>query len=111
MAMSKEQYLDSIRSNSAYPVYRGVIGTIAMLGYILAVFYGLAALVMGIGGMRTGFLYGLGILILGLILAALTFLMVRFFKEGALILADIGDSVTDANSRTLPDERASAASK
>lgn len=83
-----------------------MIGIIAFLGYILAGFSALGALISGIGGMRYSFLSGLGILIAGLIGAALIFFFARFWKEAALILADFGDSVTEANSRTQPDQPA-----
>jgi hypothetical protein len=49
--------------------------------------------------MSQSFMGGLAILVAGAINAALIFLLARFFKEAALILADIGDSTADANSR------------
>lgn len=98
---SKEQYLALIRSNSAYPVYRGFIGTIALLGYVLAGFAALGALTGGLASMSQSFMLGLAILVGGAIYAALLFLLTRFFKEAALILVDIGDSVADANSRAI----------
>lgn len=98
MNPEKQQYLDRIRANTAYPTYRGIIGIIAVLGYALAGLQGLAALITGFGSMGQSFLAGLGILIGGLIIAALIFLGARFWKEGALILVDIGDSITEANS-------------
>jgi hypothetical protein len=101
MNTSKEQYISSIRSNTAYPVYRGFIDTIALLGYLLAGVDGLGALIMGFSSMKASFIYGVGILVVGAIFAALVFLLARFFKEAALILADIGDSTAEANSRTL----------
>ena len=36
MNTSKQQYIDNIRSNTAYPTYRGIIGIIAIFGYLLA---------------------------------------------------------------------------
>lgn len=99
MTPNKEQYLESIRTNTAYPTYRGIIGIIALLGYILAGLYGLLALVFGFIAMRESFFQGLLFIIAGFVLAALIFLGARFSKEAALILADIGDSVTEANSR------------
>ncbi len=49
--------------------------------------------------MRASFLGGLGMLIAGLIIAALIFFITRFWKEAALILVDMGDSITETNSR------------
>lgn len=45
-------------------------------------------------------MYGVGVLVIGAILSALTFLLAKFFKEAAQILADIGDATAEANSRT-----------
>jgi hypothetical protein len=100
MNTSKIQYLESIRSNTAYPVYRGFIGTIALIGYLLAGAYVLLALIAGLGMMANSFMSGLGILLLGGVGAALVFFLAKFFKEAAQILVDIGDSIAEANSRT-----------
>jgi hypothetical protein len=99
MDATKQSYLNEIRNNTAYPTYRGIIGLIAMLLYVMAVLYGLGSLIGGLGMMRNSFLGGLGMILMGLVAAALTFLLARFWKEAALILADIGDSITDANAR------------
>jgi len=97
MNLPKQQYLEQIRADSAYPVYRGIINTIALLFYAVAALFALGAIVGGLGTMTRSFVTGLGGLILGLILAALYYFLGRFFKEAALILADIGDSIVDAN--------------
>jgi len=99
MNTSKQQYIDSIRSNTAYPTYRGIIGIIAIFGYLLAGLNALGSLITGFGTMGNSFLAGVGILIAGGVISGLIFLGARFWKEAALILADIGDSITDANSK------------
>jgi hypothetical protein len=104
MENSKQQYLESIRSNSAYPVYRNFIGIIAILGYLIAGIDALAAVIMGFGAMRYSFFQGVGIIIIGGIGAVLVYFLVKFFKEAALILADIGDSTLEANSRSTGDK-------
>ena len=96
---SKQQYLASIRSNSAYPVYRGFIGIIALLGYVLAALAGVGAVIGGLAAMTQSFMGGLVVIVAGAVYAVLVFLLARFFKEAALILVDIGDSVAEANSR------------
>ena len=101
MNSEKQQYLDRIRANTAYPTYRGIIGIIAMLGYALAALQGLAALITGFGTMGQSFVAGAGVLIAGLIMAALIFLGAKLWKEGALILVDMGDSITDANATNV----------
>jgi hypothetical protein len=100
MNNQKREYLNTIRSNTAYPTYRGIIGIIAVLGYLLAAFNALGALVGGVSVIGDSFLMGVGIISAGAVISALIFLGARFAKEAALILADIGDSITDANSRT-----------
>ena len=77
-----------------------MISIIALLGYIFAAFSALGTLISGFGAMKDSFFGGVGILIGGFIIAALIFFITRFWKEAALILVDIGDSITDANSRT-----------
>jgi hypothetical protein len=99
-SMSKQQYLDSIRSHSAYPTYRGFIGVIALLGFILAGLIALGALGAGLFSMKQSPAGGIGIIIGGLLYAAFIYVMARFFKEASLILADIGDSTVEANSRS-----------
>jgi hypothetical protein len=47
--------------------------------------------------MRSSFMLGLAILVMGGISAAMLFLLARFFNEAALILVDIGDSVAETN--------------
>jgi hypothetical protein len=100
MTPAKQQYLDSIRQSSAYPTYRGVIGLIAFLFYAVSGVSALGALIGGLGAMTRSFMTGLGTLVMGLLFAAIFFLMAKFYKEAALILADIGDSIVDSNSRT-----------
>ena len=102
MNLPKQQYLESIRANSAYPVYRATINTVALLFYMIAAVCGLGALVGGLGAMTNSFTTGLGVLVLGLTFAALYYFVGRLFKEAALILADIGDSTVEANSRIHP---------
>jgi hypothetical protein len=100
MKADKEQYLNQIRTNTSYPTYRGIIGIIAILGYLLAALNGLAALISGIGMMvGDSFIAGVGIIVGGLIISALIFLGARFWKEAALIVADIGDSTIETNSK------------
>ena len=97
--MTKQQYLASIRDDSAYPAYRGVVGAITLLFYLVAAVCAVGALIGGFASMTRSFIGGLGILIVGLIFAATCFFLARFFKEASLILADMGDSIVDANAR------------
>ena len=99
MKADKQQYLNQIRTNTSYPTYRGIIGIIAILGYLLAALNGLAALISGFTMMGRSFIAGVGIIVGGLLIAGLIFLGARFWKEAALIIADIGDSTIETNSK------------
>ena len=101
MSNSKQKYLSLIRSVSAYPTYRAGIGLMSFLGYLEAVALGLAALFGGMTVMSRSFLAGLGVLLIGGVFAVISFLFVRFCKELALMLADIGDSAIEKNSRAV----------
>jgi hypothetical protein len=70
-----------------------------MIFYGLAAVCALGAIIGGLGTMTKSFITGLGALAVGMLLAALYYLMGKLFKEAALILVDIGDSTLDANSR------------
>ena len=100
MTSAKQQYLDALRRNSAYPTYRGVIGLVAFVFYAIAAVSALGALIGGLGAMTRSFITGLGTLIVGLLFAVLFFLMAKLYKEAALILVDMGDSIIDSNSQT-----------
>ena len=100
MKAGKQQYLNQIRTNTSYPTYRGIIGIIAILGYLLAALNGLAALISGFMMMGDSFIAGVGVIVGGLLIAGLIFLGARFWKEAALIIADIGDSTIETNSKS-----------
>jgi hypothetical protein len=100
MKAGKQQYLNQIRTNTSYPTYRGIIGIIAILGYLLAALNGLAVLISGFMIMGDSFIAGVGVIVGGLLIACLIFLGARFGKEAALIIADIGDSTIETNSKS-----------
>lgn len=92
MDASKQQYLQQLRAGSAYPTYRGIIGIVVMLHYVLAGVVALAAVVELFRGL---FLATLALLVA----AAILFVLARFFKEASLILVDMGDSLLDFHAR------------
>jgi hypothetical protein len=100
----KHQYMAYIRSNTAWPFYRGTINTIATLGYCWAALVGVAGLVTGLGAMNGSPGVGLLALIAAGLVAAIIYYGVSFWKEAALMIADIGDSITDANFREFRKE-------
>ena len=91
MSQDKRDYLSRIRSETAYPAFRGVVSMVAVLGYLLASLIAVAALISGFLTLGMGFLL--------FIPALLVYYQSKFLKEGAIILADLSDSMTDANSR------------
>ena len=102
MNSTKQARVDAIRSNTAYPVYRGVIGIISIIMMILAGLEALGALITGLSVMRVSFFGGFFALLIGLALAALSFFMARFWNEASLILADIGDAVMETSASAAP---------
>jgi hypothetical protein len=105
---TKQQYLDLIRRNSSYPTFRGFIDLVTLLSYAGAAVWALGALIGGLSLMTRSFITGMGALVAGLLFAAISFLWARLLKEFALMLADIGDSVVDANSRVRQEFAAGA---
>ncbi len=100
--MNKQQYVEHLRNQSSYPVYRGMINVIAIAFYVLAVVQVMMAVFSMIAmAFSNNLVAGVGAFVMGLIGAAFTALFARFWREAATIIADIGDSITEANSRTL----------
>ena len=101
METTKQQYIDQIRTNTAYPNYRRFVGIVAILGYVLAGLLVLITLLafieaVSVGEYREGFTFLVG----SLIAAIIIIFMSRLLKEAALIFSDIADSITDTNSKT-----------
>jgi hypothetical protein len=95
MNTHKNQYLQRIRSQSAYPWIRRIAGLVALFFYILgaiSILGGLIATFSGYGG-------GGMALILGVIFGMIYFVFGAIIKEVSIMLADIADSVTDLNCR------------
>jgi hypothetical protein len=95
MNAQKSQYLDRIRSHSAYPWVRRIAGLVALFFYTLgmiSIFAGLIATFTGNGG------GGLAI-ILGGIFGIIYFVVGGIIKELSIMLADIADFITDLNCR------------
>ena len=101
METRKQQYIDQIRTNTAYPNYRRFVGIVAILGYVLAGLLVLITLLafieaVSVGEYREGFTFLVGSLIAAIIIISMS----RLLKEAALIFSDIADSITDTNSKT-----------
>lgn len=99
--MNNRALLDSIRSASNYPAFRGFVTVAATVGYLAAVmlaFVGVYALLQGAGGI----VGGASFLIAGLLLA----LVVKAAVEMSLMLADIADctvaSLAPASQQAVP---------
>ena len=101
MEEGKRLYIDHIRINTSYPNYRRFVGIVTILGYVLAGLLVLIAFLSSIEDFSVG-PYGEGpAFSVGCVIAAVIIVFAsRLCKEVALVLADIADSITDANSKT-----------
>lgn len=80
-------YADRMRADSLYPTFRAVINACHIAGMalgIITLLYGLQLLFFG----ASGWLAGAGVCIAGVFLA----MFVRFMREAAIMLADMGDA-------------------
>ena len=99
MNVVKKARVDTIRANTAYPNYRGLIGIITAILMILAGLQALGAIIVGgsIGTLAHSGLVGFIAILIGVAIAVLAFFLAKIWNEAAQILVDIGDSVMDAN--------------
>ena len=104
MSSEKDKYVKAIRAETTYPVYRSIIGVIALLVYAIAasLFIGSSYLTMTLGNVDSAGMQAF-FAIIGYISSILFYVIARFWKEAALIVADIGDSVTEVCSRGTED--------
>jgi hypothetical protein len=82
-----------------------LVGIITIILMVLAGLQALRAIFWSLALMSQSRPIGFIALLIGLATAALAFFLAKFWNEAAQIaqiLADIGDSVIDANSRTVP---------
>ena len=78
-------FAEQMRSDSLYPFWRKLVGIATVLGYVLAGF-------MMVGAVVTLFRGAVGAGIGGMVAAALIAFMVRMAKELWLMLADLSDA-------------------
>jgi hypothetical protein len=95
MNTPKQKYIERIRSQSAYPTFRSLIGIIAILFYVL----GALAILGGQGGMANQGSSGIVVLFGGIVSGIICIVVGRVTQEPASMLADIADSITDLNCR------------
>ena len=98
MTASKQQHLKAIRANTAYPTFRTIIALIAVLGYIAATIVAIGTLFLGARALDHDE-HGMMVLGLGFVYSTIILVGALFWKEAATILADIGDSILETNSR------------
>lgn len=99
MNSKQKEYVEDVRRNTAYPVYRTIINIVAVLGVVASVIAAISALISGLRVMQHSVGSGLVTLGGGMLTAVLIYFGSRFAKEAAIILADIGDSIIERNSR------------
>jgi hypothetical protein len=95
MNTPKQNYIERIRSQSAYPTFRSLIRIIAVLFYVL----GALAILGGLAGMANQGSSGILALFGGIVSGIICIVIGRVTQEAASMLADIADSITDLNCR------------
>jgi hypothetical protein len=93
----KKKYLDRIRSDSAYPAFRGVVNIIALLLYTVGALFIVGGFLVGFG--LVGGSLNLAVFIGGMTIGLFYIVMGKVLREVSLMLADVADSITDLNSR------------
>lgn len=111
MEAAKQQYLATVRTNTAYPTYRAMIGLIAALGYALAVVAALGGVISGCAAAERAGIGGVAVTILGgLLMAAVFIVLARLWREASLVLVDMGDAILEQGARdALPRDDATRA--
>jgi hypothetical protein len=94
MNTQKDQYLDRIRSQSAYPWVRRIAGLVALFFYTLAAISFFGGIIIAFTG-KVGAVAAL----LGTVFGLIYFIVGAITKELSIMLADIADSITDLNCR------------
>jgi len=91
--MGKEAYLDKLREKSSYPQFRlGVMAIVVLMYLGVAVYTVIFVMVIFKSSVVTGLL-GL------LVCAILAFLVIPFYMQALLMLADLVDTTLEKNSR------------
>ena len=88
-------YLAKLRSDSAYPVFRKVVGIATGIGYFIAgsMVFGAIMPALTSHGEPSPFVIGM------FLVAAFVAIMARVGKEVSLMIADIADATLDSASR------------
>ena len=93
----KQQYLAQIRASSAYEPYRGGVGVVAALGYLLAIIPVIGGFI-GCVIMMSARQPALGViaLIASGVVAVIMLIGIQFWRQAAMMLADIADLIADS---------------
>ena len=92
----KEDYLNKIRTDSAYPQYRQGVMIITVLSYIavaIIAIFSVYLMTKGAAGVTVGAAQLVGCAIMGL-------LVIPFQRQAMLMMADMVDSTLDRNSKS-----------
>lgn len=79
-------FIDELRADSAYPAFRTVVSVATVLGYLVAACMALGAVIAAWPMEKPG------LLAVGLLMAAVIFVITRVFKEMWFMLADMSDA-------------------
>jgi hypothetical protein len=97
MNPQKRKYLARIRSDSAYPAFRGMVNVVTLLIYALGGIAFAAAIACALGADSNSSLKPIALV--AVLVGVVCMLLGKVFREVSLMLADVADSITDLNSR------------
>lgn len=96
---ARQKYIQRIRSESAYPVFRSLVNTFAILLYIFGALFIVAGFIIGFSLIAREGAAALAAMFGGVIAGLIYIIIGRVSKEASFMFADLADSITDLNSR------------
>lgn len=96
---TKQKYIERIRAETTYPIFRRLVGVLATLIHVLGILYLVFGPISGIAILFKEGAVGLGFIVVSIVVGLLLILSGKLFKETSFMLADIADSITDLNCR------------
>jgi Na+/proline symporter len=98
-------FLLEMRSNSAYPTFRGFVGLATAIGYLAALG---VAVFAALGGFRSG---NVTTVVWGCCIAILVGVVVAIARELSLMVADIADAIISMASKQVDASSSSSAQR
>lgn len=96
---TKQKYIERIRAETTYPIFRRLVGVLATLINVLGILCLVLGPIIGIVSLFKDGAAGLVIIFGGIVYGLILILSGKLLKETSFMLADIADSITDLNCR------------